>query len=182
MVLWNYYNGLSVVHIFVILFTITNLYLLHLHQPMLNSIKSFFETHFQLNESPENTDHQLKLASAALLIEMMQQDGEVHDQERQTVRKVLAQKFQLTETELHELYELAKQEAHQATDYHQFTRLIAEHYSLPEKIKLVELLWQVAYADGHLDKYEEHMVRRIADLIYVSHADFMQAKHRVVGA
>jgi len=147
---------------------------------MLNSIKSFFETHFQITEAADNTEHQLKLASAALLIEMMQQDGDVHEKERQAVKSVLAQKFQLTESELHELYELAEQEAHQATDFHQFTRLIAEHYSLPEKIKLVELLWQVAYADGHLDKYEEHMVRRIADLIYVSHADFMQAKHRVL--
>ena len=148
---------------------------------MLNSIKLFFDTHFQLSESTDNTEHQLKLASAALLIEMMQQDGQVHDQERQAVKTVLAEKFQLTESELHELYELAKQEAHQATDYHQFTRLIAEHYSRQEKIKLVELLWQVAYADGHLDKYEEHMVRRIADLIYVSHADIIQAKHRIVG-
>lgn len=148
---------------------------------MLNSIKSFFETHFQLTESTPDTEHQLKLASAALLIEMMQQDGEVHEQERLAVKQVLANKFELTDTELQELYDLAKQEAHQATDYHQFTRLIAEHYSLPEKIKLIELLWQVAYADGHLDKYEEHMVRRISDLIYVSHSDFMQAKHRVLG-
>lgn len=148
---------------------------------MLNSIKSFFETHFQIIETTDTTEHQLKLASAALLIEMMQQDGEIHEQEKQAVKTVLAQKFKLTKDELNELYELAEQEAHQATDFHQFTRLIAEHYSLPEKIKLVELLWQVAYADGHLDKYEEHMVRRIADLIYVSHSDFMQAKHRVIG-
>ena len=147
---------------------------------MLNSIKSFFEDHFQITAVTEDVDHQLKLACAALLIEMMQQDGKVHEQEQQAVKQVLMHKFQLVETELHELYVLAEQEAHQATDYHQFTRLIAEHYSQPEKIKLVELLWQVAYADAHLDKYEEHMVRRIADLIHVSHADFIQAKHRAV--
>ncbi len=149
---------------------------------MLNSIKSFFDNHFQITAVAEDTDHQLKLACAALLIEMMQQDGEVHEREQQAVKKVLRQKFQVTDTELHELYALAEQEAHQATDYHQFTRLIAEHYSQPEKIKLVELLWQVAYADAHLDKYEEHMVRRIADLIHVSHAEFIKAKHRVMGS
>lgn len=147
---------------------------------MLNTIKSFFDTHFQNTENKDDIEHQLKLASAALLIEMMQQDGDVHDQEQLTVRQALNEKFQLTEAELDELYKLAEQEAHEATDYHQFTRLIAEHYSREERIKLVELLWQVAYADGHVDKYEEHMVRRIADLIYVSHADFIQAKHRVI--
>ena len=147
---------------------------------MINSIKSFFETHFQTAATVEDTKHQLKLACAALLIEMMQQDHEIHEMEQQAVKKVLAEKFELTDDELHELYQLAKQEADQATDYHQFTRLISEHYSLPDKIQLIELLWQIAYADGHLDKYEEHMIRRIADLIYVSHADFIKAKHRIV--
>ncbi|MCU7968532.1 MAG: TerB family tellurite resistance protein, partial [gamma proteobacterium symbiont of Bathyaustriella thionipta] len=78
-----------------------------------------------------------------------------------------------------ELYQLAHEELNNATDYYQFTKLIAAYFSQPQKIKMIELLWQVAYADNHLDAYEEHMVRRIADLIYVPHHDFIQTKLRV---
>jgi len=85
----------------------------------------------------------------------------------------------LSAQETKQLYQLAAQEVKQAIDYHQFTRLIAKHFDQPKKIKVIEYLWMIAYSDYHLDKYEEHMVRRIADLIYVPHKDYMQAKHRV---
>ena len=67
----------------------------------------------------------------------------------------------------------------QATDYHQFTSLIAKNFDQAQKIKVIEYLWMIAYSDYQLDKHEEHMVRRIADLIYVPHKEFLQAKHRV---
>ncbi len=127
-------------------------------------------------------EHQLKLATASLMIEMMNQDEVVLETEKQTVRKALQENFSLTDHETEELCQLAEQEIHNATDYYQFTRLIAEHYSRQQKIQVIELLWRVAYADNHLDAYEEHMVRRIADLIYVPHHDFIQAKHRVLNA
>lgn len=146
---------------------------------MLNSITSFFEKNFMLADAEVDDDHQLKLATAALLIEMMMQDDKVHEVEKKAIRKALQDKFKLTELETDSLYELAEQEVKSATDYHQFTRLIAKNFSQDQKIKVVEYLWWVAYADGHLDMYEEHMVRRIADLIHVSHKDFLQAKHRV---
>ena len=57
-------------------------------------------------------------------------------------------------------------------------RLINRHFSQEEKNHIVELLWEVAYADGELDKYEEHLVRKLADLIYVPHRSFIRAKHR----
>lgn len=146
---------------------------------MLKKIQSFFETHFSLTEqSQEPSEHQLHLAAAALLIEMSFQDEEVNSSETDAVKRVLSG-LGLTDKEVAELYELAEIEKHQATDYHQFTQLISEHYSQQQKIQLIESLWEVAYADNQLDKYEEHMVRRISDLIYVSHKDFIQARHRV---
>lgn len=146
---------------------------------MLASIKSFFDKNFAENNASKDIDHQLKLATAALMVEMMQQDDEVHENERSAIMYALQEKFDLSETETSDLVELAHEEARAATDYHQFTQLIAKQFSQAQKIKVIEYLWMIAYADGHLDRYEEHMVRRIADLIYVSHADFMQAKHRV---
>jgi len=146
---------------------------------MLENIKSFFEKNFLSPEVGESNDQQLKLATASLFIEMMFQDHRVTDDEKQTVQKVLQENFDLSSHQTKELYRHAEQEVKQATDYHQFTNLIAKKFNQAEKIKIIEYLWMIAYSDYDLNKHEEHMVRRIADLIYVSHKDFIQAKHRV---
>lgn len=148
---------------------------------MLKGIKQFFDKHFgEEPASGEDAEHALRLATAALLIEMMRMDYEVRDAERETVMAALGRKFDLSEDETAELLRLAEEEAGQATDYYQFTSLINQGFPLERKIKVVEHLWEVAYADGELNKYEEHMVRRIAELLYVPHKDFMAAKHRVL--
>ena len=148
---------------------------------MLNAIKNFFKQNIS-SEEDGDLDHRLKLATAALLIEMMQQDDQVHDKEIETVKTALKEKFDLTGDECHTLFELAEEEVGDAVDYHQFTSLIAREFTQAQKIKVIELLWSVAYADSHLDSLEEHMVRKIADLIYVSHKDFMKTKHKIQDA
>ena len=145
---------------------------------MLNAIKEFFTQNIAGDE-PESMEHRLQLATAALLLEMMQQDHQVTDAERKAVLQTLKDKFALDEQETRELIALARQEAEDAVDYHQFTSLIAREYSADEKIRVIENLWTIAYADGHLDALEEHMIRRIADLIYVPHRDFIKTRHEV---
>ncbi|RLW56975.1 MAG: hypothetical protein B6D69_00780, partial [gamma proteobacterium symbiont of Stewartia floridana] len=78
------------------------------------------------------------------------------------------------------LMNLAEQEHRHSTDYFQFTTLINKNYSYEQKIRIIESLWQVAFADRQLHHYEEHVIRRLADLIHVSHGDFISAKHRVM--
>jgi uncharacterized tellurite resistance protein B-like protein len=146
---------------------------------MLENIKLFFEKNFAPSEAGKSNDHKLKLATASLFIEMMFQDHKVTDDEKHTVQKVLQENFDLSVSETKELYVLAEQEVKGATDYHQFTKLIAKHFDQSQKIKIIEYLWMIAYSDYDLDKHEEHMVRRISDLIYVPHKEFLQAKHRV---
>lgn len=146
---------------------------------MLKAIKQFFEESIS-PETQDDIEHRLKLATAALFIEMMQQDGENTSEEQNAVKKVLQAKFALTETETDEIFALAHEEARQAVDFYQFTSLIHQHFSMGKKIKILEYLWTIAYADNHLDAHEEHMVRRIADLLYVPHQDFMKAKHKVL--
>ena len=148
---------------------------------MLDAIKRFFEQNLVPETIAVDPSHQLKLATAALLVEMMEQDEKVLESERRSVCQALKENFELSDEEASELFSLAEQEVTNATDYYQFTRLIAEQYSQAQKIQVIELLWRVALADNHLDAYEEHMVRRIADLIYVPHQDFIQAKLRVQG-
>ena len=92
---------------------------------------------------------------------------------------ILQTEFGLSDEETHELYQHAADEASEAVDYFQFTSFIARECSQDEKIRIIEYLWTIAYADAHLDALEEHMIRRITDLIYVSHRDMIQAKHRV---
>ncbi len=144
---------------------------------MLQAIKQFFEQNISLART-DDIDHQLKLATAALLIEMMQQDGRIHEGEQKAVREMLQNHFNLTDNETLQLCELAREELDNAVDSHQFTSLIARNYSQAEKIRIIEYLWQVAYADDHLDPLEEHMVRHIAELIYVPHRDFIRTKHK----
>ena len=148
---------------------------------MLRTIQKFFEQNISVDQV-DDIEHKLKLATAALLIEMMQQDHRVHADEKQQVKAALMNKFSLTEEEADNLFNLAEAEARDATDFYQFTSLINQHYTQQQKIKVIEYLWSIAYADLHLDTYEEHMVRRIADLIYVSHKDFLQTKHKVQAA
>jgi len=146
---------------------------------MLKAIKNFFDEKIKVDK-PEDLEHSLSLATAALMVEMMLNDGKTHEAEEQVLKKKLQQVFSLSSTETNDLFELAHKEVKDAVDYHQFTTLIAKNFSQPQKIEVIEHLWAVAYADNHLDPYEELMVRRISDLIFVSHADFINAKHRVI--
>lgn len=146
---------------------------------MLKKIKAFFED--KINNSEEkDPEHALRLATAALMIEMMLNDGDTHEAEMSVLNQRLQDTFDLSADETNELIDLGHSEIKDAVDFHQFTTLITKNFSQPKKIQLIEHLWAVAYADNELDSYEELMVRRISDLIYVSHADFINAKHRVI--
>ena len=146
---------------------------------MLKAIKSFFDEKIKTDE-PKDLEHSLSLATAALMVEMMLNDGKAHEAEEKILKKKLQQVFSLSSTETSDLFNLAHAEVKDAVDYHQFTTLIAKNFSQPQKIKVIEHLWAVAYADNDLDPYEELMVRKISDLIFVSHSDFINAKHRVI--
>lgn len=149
---------------------------------MLKAISDFFAKHLLLpeDESVVDKSHALRLATAALLIEMTRADYDVKSIELEHVISILQSHFALSKEETSALLELAELEADNATTYHDFTSLINSEYSANEKIQIIELLWQVAYADGEIEKYEDYLVRKIAELLYVSHKDFIAAKHRVM--
>ena len=148
---------------------------------MLKLIGDFFAR--QIAEIEGSTDanageHAYRLASAALLVEMTRADFEVAPVEREAVTQAIRRAFDLDPEETEALLELAERSADEATSLFEFTRLINEHFDRPQKEHLVELMWQVGFADGHLDKYEEHLVRKVADLIHLPHTAFIRAKHR----
>ena len=148
---------------------------------MILRIKRFFEKHFQPVETEVDIERRLKLATTALLIEMMRADLDASEQEKTRLREILSTHFKLDDTEIENTLAQASKKNRDAADYYQFTSVINEHYSQEQKIQLVEQLWQLAWADGNIDRFEEHLVRTLADLLHVPHGRFIQAKHRVLG-
>jgi len=149
---------------------------------VLSAIQEFFRLKIEPDMEAGPDQHGLQLATAALMFEMLRADDDEHPDERHTLEQALQKSFALSESETRQLAQLADREAAEAVSLHQFTSLINRHFSPGEKIRVVEMLWQVAYADGRLDRYEEALVRKIAELIHVPHREFMQAKHRVLEA
>ena len=146
---------------------------------MIVKIKRFFEQHIIVTESisEDELEHQLHLACAALMIEVLYADYSVNQDELNILRKALQDNFDLSKDEAVNLIQLAEEERVEATDYYQFTSLINEFYTQQQKRELVTRLWQMAYADQTVHKFEEHLVRRLADLLHVPHSAFIQSKH-----
>ena len=144
---------------------------------MLSSIKAFFD---QKLADPPSSDNQIaskvQLACAALLIEVMKADYELDDREKFELVSLLQSSLNIQKEDLHELMRLAQEEADQATSLYEFTRLINDEYSYSQKVQLVQSMWRIAFSDEQIDMYEEHLIRKVSDLIYVSHTDFIKAK------
>lgn len=148
---------------------------------MLASIKKFFDSHLTSDASrgDDSAEHRLKVATVALLLETARADFDVHDDELATVARHAQQFFALADDEASQLLTLAEQEAGNATCYHEFTSLINNSYSQTEKSAIIEMMWRVAYADKELEKYEEALVRKIAELLYVPHGVFISTKLKI---
>jgi len=144
---------------------------------VLNKLSRFIERHLQSGgDSTEFTDHQKQLAVAALLVEIAMADHQFSDIEASKLQQLLTQKFSLTPNEIAELIDLAKTESNHSTSLHQFTQIVNTQCSQDDKFRLIKAMWELAYADGNLDKYEDYMIRKVADLIYVTHSEFIRAK------
>ncbi|WP_219861848.1 TerB family tellurite resistance protein [Vreelandella piezotolerans] len=143
---------------------------------MLDAIHSFFQ---QALSAPEQRDDQsltLELASAALLCEVMRADYDQSDVERAALKQMLMARYRLDEQDVSQFMALAEAEVDDAVDHYQFVSLIKQHYDYDQRLELVNLMWELAWADGSLDPLEEHRIRRLADLLYVSHSDFIRSK------
>jgi len=147
---------------------------------MIEKFKQFFEKHLSPPAGDEEVgEDRLHLATAALLVEMSRADGTVQEDEQAAIARALRKAFGIDDEKIAELIQLAESEIADSTCYHQFTSLINNNFSKQQKAQVVEMLWEVAYADAEMEKYEEHLLRRLSDLLYVPHAEFIQSKLRV---
>ncbi|OGT33295.1 MAG: hypothetical protein A2W28_00215 [Gammaproteobacteria bacterium RBG_16_51_14] len=147
---------------------------------MLASIKDFFIKRLDCNleTGPEKPEARIKIATAALMFEIGLADSHIQKEERQLIEQAMRKTFDLNEEDTRELITIAENEIDNAVSLHEFTRLLNERLSRGERNRIIEMLWLVAYADNVLDKYEEYYIRKIADLLYITHADYIRAKHR----
>ena len=141
---------------------------------LLENLKTLFKTP---SDKTFSATLSLELVSAALLIEVAKSDFDFDDSERKRLMVLLNERFALEGDDLKAVIQQAEQRVESSTSLHEFTREINEQCDPEQKVALLESMWRMAFADGELDKYEEHLIRRVADLLYVPHSRFMTAKH-----
>ena len=140
----------------------------------MNFFKKIFKT--EEFEKPTIDDKTSTKACIALLLETSMADEVLDESELQTLKNTLQKDFQIDEDEIDELINLAKENVQDSTSLYEFTRDINDNFDAIERVKLIESMWKIAYADGNIDKYEEHIIRKVSNLIYVAHSDFIKAK------
>lgn len=144
---------------------------------MIAKIRQFFEDNLLLNEQkPQESEKQIELACVTLMIELAKVDQSIDDSELTIIRNAAKKTFNIKDEKIDEIIGLALEESKNSTSLYQFTDLVNSHYSENMKYELVLAMWKVAFADGELDKYEEHLIRKVAELTYVPHIKFMEAK------
>lgn len=142
---------------------------------MLSKLKALFEA-----PAPIASERDLQLAAAVLLIELSKADYRRDESEQRAIVDAIRSCYrELDETTIAELIRDAETASAQATSLYEFTHVVNERCGEEEKFQLVRELWRVAYADGSIDKYEDHLIRKIADLIYLPHTLYIKAKFDV---
>jgi len=141
---------------------------------MLKKIKAMLNHSKQ--EKTLDTGHDISVAVTALMIEIIHSDDKLEDAEQLVMMKAVKERFNLSDADIQTLIKEAHEATSNATDFHQFTSQIKDSYSTQERIAFLTDLWKIAMADGFIDSYEEHLIRRIANLIGIYHGEFIQAK------
>ncbi|MBA6253105.1 MAG: putative tellurite resistance protein B-like protein [Colwellia sp.] len=149
---------------------------------MLTKISSFFQNladDLTDNNTKKNSDEvTIELACAVLLCEVMRADGHFDQQEQAKLAVLLIEQFHLNEEEVKQIIDQALIQSEQATDFYRYTSKINKHFSIEQRISIVKQLWNMAYADGELASIEEHVIRKIGDLLQLRHAEYIQTKPR----
>lgn len=118
----------------------------------------------------------VQLAAAVLMVEVARADFSEDAVERRAVEHELRSAFGLDSTQVKRLMDAATQRADEAISLHRFVATMNESLSYADKLDVLTQLWRVAYADGELDKHEEHLMRRFSDLLHIPHRDWIQRK------
>lgn len=145
---------------------------------MLGKLKDLFDSIAQPAPAGDSgaRQRQLQLATAVLLVEVMRAEPQLGADERAAVVSALQRKFALAPDELERLVELASDTARGSNDFYAFTSVLNDAFGHEQKVRVIEHMWEVAYADGHLDAHENHLISKVAGLLHVTHGEYIAAK------
>lgn len=144
---------------------------------MITTIQTLLKRYKQAPVAVQRDSEQaLRMATAALLMEVARADHDIKDEEREAVQRIIKNYYSVSPEQARELAAAAERHADDATSLFPFTRLITSECSMEDRIRIVRMLWEVSHADGHVNAHEEHLVRKVADLLYVPHREFIRAK------
>jgi uncharacterized tellurite resistance protein B-like protein len=127
-------------------------------------------------EDDAEPEHRIALAAATLMLEVAWADQDIADTEVDVIRRVLSEQFQLPDESVEEVIAASREHHDESVGLFRYTQTINEAWGEPEKFELVVNLWRLAFVDETIDRFEEHMIRKITDLLYVSHERFIAAK------
>ena len=145
---------------------------------MIAKIIAFFKKISEATNDQQTDDITIEMACAVLLCEVVRADGHLDQREKTKLTSLLTRQFNLEKDDVETIVNKALLLSEHATDFYQFTSKLNQYYSIEERIKIVELLWVLAYADGELDSIEEHIIRKIADLLHLRHSEYIQTKNK----
>lgn len=148
---------------------------------MLDRLSQWFSGQ-ALQADSSSDERRWHLAAAILLFEVARSDHQLEETELQRLQQVLREQWSLDESALQELLQVAGREAEHSASLHKHLDVINRDFNQRQKYALLCGLWQVACADGEIHHYEEHLIRRLADLLYLPHSEFIRAKHEALGA
>ena len=129
----------------------------------------------------EMGESKLNNACAALLVEVAFADKDFDEREKESLKVSLLETYKLEEDSINEIILDAEKSIEESTSLYGYTRIVNDEFEYENKLDLLRNLWKVAFADGYLDKYEEHLLRKISDLIHISHSDYINIKLEIRG-
>ena len=118
----------------------------------------------------------LDKACSALLIEVAYADKVLDESEINSLRESLKETYDIDEQIIDELISEAKKTVDESTSLYEYTRVVNDEFNYSDKLELLSRIWKLAFADGNLDKFEDHLIRKISDLVHISHSDFIRIK------
>lgn len=147
---------------------------------MLKALKSFVRE-ITFGDSGKKTfaDDDKRLAAAALLFHLVDIDGVIDDSESEKLRQILQARYSLNDEETSELIAAAKQRDEEAVDLYGFTSVLKRTTNEEERLAIIEMMWEIVYADGHVHEFEDNTIWRVAELLGVSSRDRMVLRHKV---
>ena len=150
----------------------------------MKAISDFFKnitSNKKINIKPssiESFQDEMILSICVLLIEVSKSDDDYDDSEKEKIIDLLKKQFSLNDDQIDILMMMADKKNDEIVSLHELTASLNKEYTYSEKKNVIKMLWDIAYSDGRIDKYEDYTIRKISDLLHIKHSDFIKAKLR----